>query len=91
MFRDEGKPQLTRLWWLFTVALLIHGVIDPGLTFVLITSTDLVRELNPLIRWGLNEGIGMLVLLHLPLYVVAIAIFAGITKLMQLVSDQEAK
>lgn len=61
--------------------MLVHGVVDPALTYLFVVSLDRGRELNPLLRAGLEGGLGQFVGLHLGFFVVTAALFWGIVSL----------
>lgn len=64
--------RVRRFGFLGIIALVIHGVVDPLVSYLAIAVLDVGREANPLMAPYFQEGLMVLVLIHLPLYVLVI-------------------
>lgn len=85
---NNGTPniqqRLRRLSVLFGTAIFLHGVADPAVTYVSINLFNVGYETNPFIRQGLQAGALGFFILHLPLYIITIGAFAGISWLIKI-------
>lgn len=81
--------QIRNLGLLFGTVLLLHGLLDPLLTYVIVQVFDVGSELNPILRGGLERGLLPFVLVHVPLFLGASLLFWLVTRLMRRGTAQE--
>lgn len=72
-----------RLWLLFGAGLLLHGVLDPIVTYLVVVQAEAGHEANPLMRGSLAQGPLYFAATHLLLYAVTIGCFAGVMWLLR--------
>jgi len=77
-----------RLWVLFAVGLILHGVIDPIVTYLIVIQTQTGYEANPFLYTMLIQGPLYFAVSHLLLYVIAIGCFAGVMWLLRISSGR---
>lgn len=46
----------------------LHGVLDPGISYIGIEIFEMGYEGNPIMRVPMREGLGVFILIHIPLY-----------------------
>lgn len=46
----------------------LHGVLDPGISYIGIEVFELGYEGNPIMRIPMQQGLGVFILIHIPLY-----------------------
>jgi len=46
----------------------LHGVLDPGISYIGIEVLELGSEGNPIMRVPMQQGLGVFVLIHIPFY-----------------------
>lgn len=68
-----SDSRVRRFWLLGIIALVIHGLLDPLVSYLAIAVFEVGREANPLIAPYFQEGLVTLILVHLPLYFLLIA------------------
>jgi hypothetical protein len=66
------KRRLKHLLILWIGAFFFHAVADPVVTYIAVTLLEAGVETNPFIRGWLNQGIGMFVLIHIPLFILGV-------------------
>lgn len=66
------KRRLKHLLILWIGAFFFHAVADPVVTYIAVTLLEAGVETNPFIRGWLNQGIGMFILIHIPLFILAV-------------------
>lgn len=71
---DFSERRTRILGYLFLFATILHGVIDPGMTYFAVIILDIGVEVNPVMQWALHKGLLFFAIAHFPLY-----IFLGIT------------
>jgi len=54
---------------LYTTAGFLHGVADPGISYIGIEILDQAYEANPIMRVPMQRGLGIFILVHIPLYI----------------------
>jgi hypothetical protein len=64
-FSDRRLRQIGVLYLLIG---LLHGLLDPGISYFAIEILGIGREANPLMRFPMQKGILPFVLAHIPLY-----------------------
>lgn len=72
-------------------AFFFHTVADPATTYVAVTHLQVGVETNPFIRLWLNKGVGMFVLIHVPLYVIGVVGFVLLQWLIEQGSEHDQR
>ena len=85
------EQQLQQLLILWISAFLFHTVADPATTYVAVSHLEVGFETNPYMRLWLNKGVGMFVLIHIPLYALGIVGFVLLRWLIKQSSGHEQK
>ena len=86
----EGR-RLKQLLFLWIGAFFFHTVADPVTTYVAVTHLEVGVEANPFMRLWLNKGVGMFVLIHIPLYALGIVGFVLLRWLIKQGSEHEQR
>jgi hypothetical protein len=73
----------------FTVAALLHTVVDPAVTYLAVVHFEVGSELNTFLRPWLHAGLFPFVLVHLPLYALSISGGLALRYLLQRASTRE--
>jgi hypothetical protein len=74
-----GDYRIKRFWRLGLIAVFLHGVADPVVTYLIVNVYDVGREANPWLATHLEAGGTSFLLIHVPLYVMIFGIFAAFT------------
>lgn len=77
-----------RLWGLFAVGLVLHGVIDPIVTYLVVIQAQAGYEANPFLRGMLAQGPLYFAASHLLLYAVTTGCFVGVMWLLRISSGR---
>ena len=86
---EQGRlKQLLVLW---ISAFFFHTVADPATTYVAVSHLEVGVETNPYMRLWLNKGVGMFVLIHIPLYALGIVGFVLLRWLLKQSSGHEQR
>jgi hypothetical protein len=88
VFEDR---RVRRFWHLGLVALVLHGLADPLLTYFAVVYYGVATELNPFIAAPLQQGAGTFVAVHIPLYILFFALMGGYTWLFSRASPAEVE
>lgn len=72
-----------RLTYLFGVAVVLHALIDPALTYYVGTVGDIGYETNPIIREAMAQGAVALIAIHLLLIVESSLLYGGLLYLIR--------
>jgi len=83
--------RLRHLFILWIGAFFLHTIADPAATYIDVTILEIGVETNPFIRSWLDKGIGMFVLIHIPLYIFGIIGIMVIRWLFKQGSEREQK
>ena len=81
--------RVRRIWALGLLALLIHGLIDPVISYLAIQVFDVADELNPLMAPYFEGSIVDLLLIHIPLFLITITGLILLTWLFSLGTDSQ--
>jgi len=84
-----GDYRVRRFWTLGLIAMFLHGVADPAITYLIVDVYDVGTEANPWLAAHLSAGAAQFALIHIPLYVVALSVFVTFTWLFHRGSDAE--
>lgn len=66
---DFSDQRIKTVAILYTTAGFLHGVVDPGLSYIGIEILDQAYEANPIMRAPMQQGLGVFILIHIPLYI----------------------
>lgn len=66
---DFSDSRIKNVAILYCVIWLLHGVLDPGISYIGIEVFELGYEGNPIMRIPMQQGLGVFILVHIPLYV----------------------
>lgn len=83
--------RVRRFWGLGLLALFIHGVVDPFVTYLTVVTFGVGRETNPRLIGPLGDGPVTFVGSHLPLFLVSIAVLCAFTWLFSRASPSETE
>jgi len=78
-----------KLLWI--LCFLFHTILDPAITYVAVVMLEVGIESNPFIQRWLDKGIGMFVLIHIPVYIFGIIGFMILQWLFNQGSKQEQR
>lgn len=81
--------RVRRFWGLGLLAVFLHGVLDPLVTYLVVTVREAGTEANPFLAGHLDSGLGGLILVHVPLYVLAFGVLLAFTWLFARASSAE--
>jgi len=84
------EREVRRTTILYGIAGLLHGVLDPVVTYILI-NTQRGRETNPLLRSVFEQGIGHVFIRHIPLFATLLACFTLLVYLFHIADETELK
>ena len=88
-FHGTWESQRRHLWLLFGIAAVIHGVLDPLVTVVILNHSVGPMEANPLMATVLDGGLVRVVIAQLGFLLVVGGIFWGIIALIDRGSSTE--
>jgi len=69
-------------FYLYILVTVLHGVLDPGISYIGIEILGIGEEANPLLRAAVDQGLVEFMLIHIPLY--AILLFAYVVTIVLL-------
>ncbi|MFC7059981.1 hypothetical protein [Halovenus salina] len=84
-----GDDRIKRFWGLGLIAVFLHGVADPVITYITVSVYDVGREANPWLATHLEKGATSFLLVHAQLYLIIFGIFAAFTWLFYRGTDSE--
>lgn len=88
--RDSFADRRVRWFWIFgLVALFLHGVVDPLVTYLAVNVYGVGIETNSLLAGYLGQGVGAFVVIHLPFYVIGLGVLLAFTWLFSIASPSE--
>lgn len=91
-FRNTfADKRVRRFWGVGGVALLLHGIVDPFVTYLAVKVYGVGIEINPWLASALGQGLDTLALVHLPLFIVVFGLFVIYTWLFARASETQAK
>lgn len=85
----KEEYRLQRVWILGSAALVIHGILDPFVSYLAIRVFNVADELNPLMVPYFEGSIVDLLLIHIPLFLITITGLILLTWLFSLGSDSQ--
>jgi hypothetical protein len=65
---DVSDRRIKLVGILYATVGVLHGVVDPGISYIGIEILARASEANPSMRGSMQRGLGVFVLTHLPLY-----------------------
>jgi len=80
--------KLRRVLGLYAVAVLLHAVFDPAVTYVAVHVVEVGVEANPMLRPHFEAGLLRVVIAHLPLFVLLGCIGGSIAYLFETATGQ---
>ncbi|PSQ21857.1 hypothetical protein BRD04_05750 [Halobacteriales archaeon QS_9_67_17] len=81
--------KLRRVLGLYAVAVLLHAVFDPAVTYVAVRVVEVGVEANPMLRPHFEAGLFRVVVAHLPLFVLLGCIGGSIAYLFETATGRE--
>lgn len=66
---DFSDQRIKLVAILYVTAGFLHGVVDPGISYVGIEILERAYEANPIMRVPMQRGPGAFILIHIPLYI----------------------
>jgi ABC-type multidrug transport system permease subunit len=84
------EREVRRTTLLYGIAVLLHGILDPTITYALITAQK-GRETNPLLRPVFEQNLRRVFIGHLPLFAILLACFTLLLYLFHIAEDTEQK
>lgn len=81
--------RIKHFWMFGLIAVFLHGVADPFVTYLTVNVQGVGTEANPWLATQLQSGMVDFILVHIPLYVMIFGIFVGFTWLFHRGSDSE--
>ena len=81
--------KLRRVLGLYAVAVLLHAVFDPAVTYVAVRIIEVGVEANPMLRPHFEAGLLRVVVAHLPLFVLLGCIGGSIAYLFETATGRE--
>lgn len=91
--RDRQLPtraqQTRRCLAVFSLAVVLHTVLDPAITYVAVGYLEVGAEANPLMRQWLHAGIVPFIAIHIPLYALSIGAGLALRWLLQQATGRE--
>jgi len=85
-----GDYRVRRFWLLGSTAAFVHTVLDPILTYAVVTVFDVGTEANPWLAGYLTHSGWAFAMIHLPLYGFVAAVLCAYTYLFSIASEREA-
>jgi hypothetical protein len=85
------EQQLQQLLILWISAFFFHTVADPAITYIAVIHLEAGIEANPFMRLWLEKGVGIFVLIHVPLYVIGVVGFVLLRWLIKQGSKHEQR
>ncbi len=82
---------MKHIWILGLTALAIHGILDPFVSYFAISVFDVASEANPLMAPHFQGGVDRLLLIHIPLFILAITGLWLLTWLFSLGTDPQKR
>lgn len=70
------------IFYLYILVAALHGVVDPGISYIGIEILGIGEEANPLLRTAMDQGLVQFTLIHIPLY--AILLFSYVVTIVLL-------
>ena len=65
---DFSDNRIKAVAILYILTWFLHGVLDPGISYISIEIFEMGYEGNPIMRVPMQQGIGVFILIHIPLY-----------------------
>lgn len=65
---DFSDRRIKTVAVLYVIAGFLHGVVDPGVSYIGVEVLDRAYEANPIMRAPMRQGLVALILIHIPLY-----------------------
>lgn len=65
---DFSDQRIKRIATLYLTAGFLHGVVDPSISYIGIELLNWTYEANPIMRAPMEQGLGVFILIHIPLY-----------------------
>lgn len=66
---DFSDNRVKTIAILYFCTWLLHGVLDPGISYIGVEIFEMGYEGNPIMRVPMRQGLGMFILIHIPLYI----------------------
>lgn len=86
-----ADDRLCRIWGLYGLVVLLHAVLDPAVSYVAVSVADVAVETNPLLAPAFAQGATAVAVAHLPLVLILVVGFGGLTALFTLASEAETE
>lgn len=83
------NQRIKTFWELGAIAVFLHGVADPAITYFAVNVYEIGYEANPLLNGTFREGWIKIFWTHIPLYIISAAVFYGYTLLFQRAGPDE--
>lgn len=86
----QSDYRIRHFWLLASLALFLHGVLDPGLSYLAVVVLESGVETNPWLATLFTQGLLPLIISHVPLYVLCGGFCYAYTRLFQIASTPVA-
>jgi len=81
--------RVKHIWALGLTALAIHGLADPAVSYLAINVFEIASEANPLLAPHFQGGLDGLLLIHIPLFMIAIVGIWSLTWLFSMGTESQ--